>query len=408
MDFSDYIMFAWRNVKNNSLRTWLTMLGIFIGIATIVSLISLGQGMQDAITDRFSQLGVDKITFQNQQAFVGPPGSLVVDKLNDHDFRLMKQIKGMELVFGRLIRQEAVKFRDTIKFAPITSMPSDSKSFAVAQDALGLIADKGRLLRPNDIGKIVLGYDYGNKKIFDRILRPGDKLIIKGQTFAIVGIAKRLGTGMGEQFILMPEDDMKRILDIDDEWDMLIGQVEAGIDPVAVGEVLKKKVRRDRDLEEWEEDFNIQTPQELLESFGNILLVVQAVLVGIAAISLIVGGIGIMNTMYTAVLERTKEIGIIKSIGAKNSNVLIIFLVESGFLGFVGGIIGLGLGMCFSFLVEALSTFYFGTTILQASYPPYLIIGALLFSFGVGSFAGTFPAIQASKLQVVEALRYTK
>lgn len=408
MDFADFVTFAWRNIKHNSLRTWLTMIGIFIGIATIVSLISLGQGMQNAITDRFSQLGVDKITFQNQQAFTGPPGTLVVQKLNDHDFKLMEQTKGIKFVLGRLIRQEAAEFRDNIKFSTLISMPSDSEALDIAIDSLGLLADKGRLLRANDLGKIVVGFDYGDKKIFDRILRPGDKLTIKGEDFEIVGIAKRLGAGFGEQFILMPEDDMIRILDIADEWDILIGQVEQGIDPVYVGDLLERKIRRDRDLEEWEDDFTVQTPQELLDSYGNILIVVQAVLIGIAAISLVVGGIGIMNTMYTAVLERTKEIGIIKAIGARNSTVLIIFLVESGVLGLVGGIIGLLLGIGFSFIVETISTYYFGTTILQASYSAYLLIGSLLFSFGVGSFAGTFPAIQASRLQVVDALRYTK
>jgi len=408
MDFADFLSFSWRNIKNNSLRTWLTMIGIFIGIATIVSLISLGQGMQDAITERFSSLGADKIIFQSQQAFTGPPGTLAVRKLNDHDLNLMEDTRGFDIVFGRLLRQEKIKFKKKTVFAPLISMPDKNDQLDMAYEALNIKIGKGRLLKTTDSGKVLIGFDFGSKKIFDRTLRQGDKVTIKDKTFEIVGIIKRLGSGFGERFILMPQDDMKELIGVEDEWDAIIGQVKPGLDPIAVGEDLRRKVRRDRDQKTWEEDFAIRTPQEIIESFGNVLLVVQAVLVGIAGISLVVGGIGIMNTMYTAVLERTRQIGIIKSIGARNGTVMMIFLVESGLLGFVGGLIGVLLGMFFSLSVEALGAFYFGSSLINAAFPPSLLIGALLFSFIVGSFAGTLPAIQASRLKPVDALRYRK
>ena len=122
-------------------------------------------------------------------------------------------------------------------------------------------------------------------------------------------------------------------------------------------------------------------------------------------IAIIVGGIGIMNTMYTSVLQRTRDIGIMKAIGAKNSDILLIFLIESGILGLVGGAIGILIGVALSKLVE-FASFQSGITLFQAYFPWYLIAGALAFSFIVGVLSGILPARQASKLKPVDALRY--
>ena len=129
-------------------------------------------------------------------------------------------------------------------------------------------------------------------------------------------------------------------------------------------------------------------------------------MVGIAAISLLVGGIGIMNTMYTSVLERTREIGTMKAVGAKNSDILFLFLFESGLLGLVGGAIGVGIGLGLGKTAEYIATVQLGTNLLQASTDSWLIFGALLFSFIIGALSGVLPAMQASKLKPVDALRY--
>ncbi|MBI2047205.1 FtsX-like permease family protein [Candidatus Pacearchaeota archaeon] len=134
--------------------------------------------------------------------------------------------------------------------------------------------------------------------------------------------------------------------------------------------------------------------------------IVNAVLVGIAAISLLVGGVGIMNTMYTAVLERTREIGTLKAIGAKNSDVLLLFLFESGMLGLVGGAIGIVLGFGISKAAEYIAAAALGTGLLKASFSLALVAGALFFSFAIGALSGVMPAIQASRLKPVDALRW--
>jgi len=142
-----------------------------------------------------------------------------------------------------------------------------------------------------------------------------------------------------------------------------------------------------------------------LKSFQNIFGVIQAVLVGIAGISLIVGGIGIMNTMYTAVIERTKEIGTMKAVGARNSHILLIFLFESGLLGLVGGAIGIVIGYGLGKGAQYMATIGLGTDLLRAYFPWYLILGALVFSFLIGTLSGILPALQAAKLKPAEALR---
>ena len=142
-----------------------------------------------------------------------------------------------------------------------------------------------------------------------------------------------------------------------------------------------------------------------MESVSSILNIVRAVLVGIAGISLVVGGIGIMNTMYTVVLERTKEIGILKAVGASPKKILWLFVIESGILGLLGGAIGIIIGISISKFVEVVATQIFGSVLIQAEISGFLIFGSLSFAFIVGSFSGFLPALQASRLTPVEAFR---
>ncbi|HIE33536.1 MAG TPA: FtsX-like permease family protein [Candidatus Altiarchaeales archaeon] len=148
------------------------------------------------------------------------------------------------------------------------------------------------------------------------------------------------------------------------------------------------------------------TTEQVRETVNSILLVIQIVVIGIAAISLIVGGVGIMNSMYTSVLERTREIGVMKAIGARNSDIMLLFLIESGIIGLVGGIIGCLIGVGLAKGVEFVATQELSTAILKASITPGLIIGALIFSFMVGCISGLLPAKGAAEMNPIDALRY--
>ena len=220
-----------------------------------------------------------------------------------------------------------------------------------------------------------------------------------------MGILKKSGNPQQDQALVIPEASFREVADIPTAFDMIPVKISSGEDLNIVTEKIKKDLRKSRDVEEGKEDFTVETPGDILATLTTILMIVQGVLIGIAAISLLVGGIGIMNTMYTAVLERTREIGIMKATGARREQIMLLFLVESGFLGIFGGIIGVLLGLGISKLVETIAFQVYGSYLIQASFDQLVIIGALLFAFFVGAFSGLFPARQAAKLKPVDALR---
>ena len=167
---------------------------------------------------------------------------------------------------------------------------------------------------------------------------------------------------------------------------------------------MQKKIEKELKQKRDDTNFQVLTAAQIVEQINNVLGIVQVVLVGIAMISLIVGAIGILNSMYTSVLERTKDIGIMKAVGARNSDILKIFLIESGLMGFVGGIFGIILGIVVALIVGEIAS-NSGFLLLIKIEIPLLLFG-LLFSFLVGMISGTLPAYQASKLKPVDALRY--
>ncbi|MBT4135701.1 ABC transporter permease [archaeon] len=402
----DYFRLGFNNLRRRKLRSWLTMIGIFIGIAAVVSLISLGQGLQTAVTAQFATLSTDKLTIQNAGTGMGPPGSTAVEKLNDDDLKLIENTVGVELVIPRLLRMVKLEYNNAAKFTFATSVLEDKEKADLGYDALAIKTKEGRLIYSGDSGKVVLGQDLVKKSVFDKEVKVGKTIKIQGQEFEVAGILKKSGNFQVNGIVLLMEEDLKNILEIGDEWDLIVAQVEEPKEIKEVAEKIKRNLRRDRDLgEDDDDDFSVETPLEAVGAVTDIINSVNIVVVGIALISLIVGGIGIANTMYTSVIERKKEIGTMKAIGAKNSDVLSIFLIESGLLGLVGGIIGVLIGVGLSFGAASAANSALGIRIISVEVNFLLIISAILFSFLIGIFAGLIPSVQASKLRPVDALR---
>jgi len=402
---ADFFKLSLNNLRRRRLRSWLTMIGIFIGIAAVVGLISLGQGLQTAVTSQFATLSTDKLTIQNAGTGFGPPGSTVVEKLNEHDLKIIENINGVEYAIPRLVRIVKIEYNKVGKFKYIGDIPEDSELADVVYEAGDLKAKEGRLLRAGDSGKVVLGSNIVKKNEFGKKIEVGKKINIQGKDFEVIGILKKGSSFQVNDVVVMLSEDMKDLLDIDDEIDMIIAQVEEPKEIQEVAERIEKAMRKDRDLDLGEEDFSVETPLEAIGAVNDVLTSVNIVVVGIAMISLIVGGIGIANTMYTSVLERKKEIGTMKAIGAKNSDILMIFLIESGLLGLVGGLIGILIGIGLSLGVASIANNYFGTEIITVDISISLITAAISFSFLIGILFGVIPSYQASKLKPVEALR---
>ncbi len=406
----DYFKVGISNLFHRKLRSWLTMIGIFIGIAAVVGLISLGQGMKEAIGNVFLNIGADKlvVTAKSGLEFAGPPGSSAASNLTTHDMDVIKRVKGVELTGARLIKSAKLEFNKEVKFYFAASMPDDEDGRELITEVNRYEPEAGRLLKKGDKFKAFIGNSVANKGVFKKKnIELGNKIKINDVDFEVVGILKKSGNPQQDRVVIVPEDTLRQVLKIDKKKvDVIAVKVQKGVDVNKVADDIEKAMRRDRDLEIGKEDFEIQTPQQILETLDNILTIVQIVLVGIAAISLLVGGIGIANTMYTAVIERTKEIGVMKATGAQNRDILLIFMIESGLLGLVGGAIGIAFGIGLSKLVEFTAFKFLGTSLIKAFFPWYLIVGALLFSFLVGTLSGLLPARQASSLKPVDALRY--
>ncbi len=400
----DFFFLALNNLRRRQLRSWLTMIGIFIGIAAVVSLISLGQGLQDFITVQFEQLGGDKIIIQSKT--LGPPGSATSESLilTKEDLDLIKNVNDVESAEGVLIKTGPVKFKDEVKVGLVMGVSQEYLDLFGDIDSLKTI--EGRQLKDSDKSKVVVGYNHVFGDLWEKKAKVGDTLEIEGEGFKIVGVLKKQGNPYDDNSVWMQKDVLGELLSVQNEESQIIAKTKKNTDPEKVAEEIKRKLRKFRGEKEGQETFSVQTAGQLLESFQSIFGVVQAVLVGIAGISLLVGGIGIMNTMYTSVLERTKEIGTMKAIGAKNSHIMLIFLFESGLLGLIGGVIGVGIGLGLAKSAQYIAAAALGTDLLQASLNPMIFIGALSFSFVIGSLSGLLPAIQASKLRPVDALRY--
>lgn len=402
---SDFFNIIIKNLTNRSMRSWLTLLGIFIGIAAVVSLVALGDGLRDAITSQFSDAGTDKLVIQAQNIGFAPPGSTAVNKLTEDDVDAIRRIKGFKVVTYRLIRSTKFEFADTQTFSYVISMPEQSDERRLVESAMNLEAIEGRMLKSGDKNKVVLGHNYFTKDIFAKKPKVGNKILINDKEFSVIGFLNKMSNPQFNGIALLNEDAMKEALTLDDSVDLITGKVNNVNDIENVAERVKKELRKRRDVKEGEEDFSVETPKQAVEAFNTILNVVQAVIVGIAAISLLVGGIGIANTMFTSVLERRKEIGIMKAIGARNSSILTLFLLESGLLGLVGGVLGVVLGVIFAKLVEIIGNNFLVEGLIVAKFNPLLIIGALLFGFLIGTISGIIPAKQAANLPPVEALR---
>ena len=379
------------------------MIGIFIGIAAVVALISLGQGLQEYIEEEFEQLGSDKIIIRPKG--LGPPGSAGPNLiLTGKDLKVIENVRGVKWAMGFLIKQGQAIYKDEAGIGFATGIdPTESEQLAEIQT---WEIKEGRFLKEGDKYKVVLGYNHIYGDNWDRPMDIGSTIQVEGVDFKVVGVMEKIGNPIDDSLIYMTKEVLREILDVEDEESQILVKTAAGFEPSEVADTIERKLRRSRGEKEGQETFNVQTSEQLLDTFQNIFNVIQAVFVGIAAISLLVGGIGIMNTMYTSVLERTKEIGTMKAIGAKNSDILTLFLIESGLLGLVGGIIGILIGAGLGKGTEYIAAASIGTPLVRAVFPLWLIGGALAFSFGIGSASGILPAIQASKLRPAEALRY--
>jgi len=401
----DYLRLAFINLKHRGVRSWLTLLGIFIGITSVVALISLGNGLQLAVSSQFGVSSTEIISVQaGGIGFAGPPGSGVVNPLTIDDMEEIEKISSVERVLRRNLESGRLDYNDKAIFGYAINIP-DGEDRKFAYEILNGEAEVGRLLKDGDTNKVVLGNNFLTNKVgLDKPLRAGDSILLQGEKFEVVGILKKQGSFIFDNIVYMNEKPHQELFDYGDTVDIIGVQVKDESLMEKTKEEIEKVLRKTRKVKVGEEDFEVSTPEASLATVNSVLGGVQAFIVLVASLSILIGAIGIINTMTTSVMERRKEIGIMKSIGATNGQIFTQFLIESGLLGAVGGIIGAITGTLAGVAGTVALNDFIGAE-LQPEINISLILLAILGSFTIGAIAGIVPALSAAKENPVEALR---
>lgn len=386
MNIKSVTKMAFQSIFSNKMRTFLTMLGIIIGVFAVVVLISIGQGATSGVTESISSMGSNIISvniFGRRASF---------DYRDVNEFEKLEGVKSVTPVYTT---------NATVKYDLETVNVSITGGNENYMDINNYEIGSGRAINPVDV-------DYRNKvaviglttaeDLFGRD-NPIDKDIsINGEKYTVVGILKDKGSsimGDSNEIIIVPVTSLMRQSNIKTISTITI-QANSAEESVSAKENIEKYLL---DYFEDEDAYRVFSQDEMLETINEVTGMLTAMLGGIAGISLLVGGIGIMNIMLVTVTERTREIGIRKAIGAGRANILIQFLIESSVMSGVGGVIGASLGVAASYAVSNMMGITYSINIP-------VILGAFIFSLAVGVFFGLYPANKASKLKPVDALRY--
>lgn len=390
----EYVELTIKNLTFQKTRTFLTLLGIIIGITAIVALVSIGEGMTQAVNEQFDRLGADKI-FVASMVSAGGAG----EGLRDKDLNRIEKLPGVKVVIPVVTLIAGSEFKGEEKALPITGVPA-KEAEQVFSDAQAFRVLNGRWIGPGDRKKATIGYnihdDYYRVKV-----NVGDKIELQGNDIEVVGIFADTGDNDQNNRIFIDFDYLREIMNKGDEITSMVVRLDDVSKAEAVSIRIKEALEKNHDTS----SFVVLTSEQLVKQITDSFKVVQVVFGGIAAVSLIVGGVGIANTMIMNVMERTREIGIMKATGARRGHILTMVVVESGIIGIIGGSIGILMGYLISLGINVAAERYLGANVLSTAVTFQLAAFALGFSFFVGIISGIYPARHASKLDPIIALR---
>jgi putative ABC transport system permease protein len=396
----EIVTYSLRSLVHRKTRNLLTILSIFIGIATIFVFVSFGLGLFSYVNSFTTGSSADKITIMPKG--LGAPGIDDTFSLNDTDIRAIEKASGVYEATGMYSKAAQIKQSSITKYIFLIGYDPDKP---LIFELSNMNVSKGRFLKAGDSGKVVLGHNYQiENKIFPKAYDLNDEIEVQGKRLKIIGFMSEVGNPQDDSQIYVINNYFGDLYTSKVSYSMAIARVDTK-NIRQVVENVEKGLRNERGLQKGKEDFFVQSFQEMLNTYMTALNVIVYFVLLIALISVIVSAVNTANTMVTSVLERTKEIGVIKSIGARNSEVFKMFLFESGVLGLTGGIIGVILGFAFSSLAKKVLV-SLGWSFLSPIFPWYLFAGCILFATLTGALSGAYPAWQAAKVRPVDALRY--
>jgi putative ABC transport system permease protein len=407
MNIGPAILEALQSLAANKMRSGLTILGIVIGVGAVIAMIAIGRGAQNTITGSIQGIGTNLVfVFRGGSEDVRNPQPITLgDASAIADPFLAPSVSGVAPVLQGSAKVAFAGESTVTQVSGITPEYSTVRNYNVSE---GEFIGQEHILGQASV--VLLGTDVADK-LFGRMAGlVGETVRIEGQPFRVIGILEsRGGSGFSnedDQIMVPLTTAQTRLLrrSTRDRVDMLMVQaVSAQAVPQATEEIAQILRTRHR-TEIGADDFTILTQQDFLDTAQTITGVLTIFLGGIAAISLLVGGIGIMNIMLVSVTERTREIGLRKALGARKLDIMIQFLAESSVLSLIGGLVGIGLGWTISFVVGRIAAA--SNTDITPAIGIDIILLATLFSTAVGLFFGLYPANRAANLEPVEALRY--
>jgi putative ABC transport system permease protein len=410
---STYLKMGLNMLVHSKLRSWLTIIGIVIGIGSVVGILSLGDAMQEQVQSRLAEMDLTKITIspgysRASSNMPGPPGGgrggTTTDvELTKTDISALRGLDSIQYIEGEISGSEPVIYAAQNATLSITGVDPQVWKYMTT-----LETQSGRLLEPSDTYVAVIGSGVASG-VYDQEIGVNQVITINGKAVRVVGILSEEGEG-GDRSIYMPINGAVTVIDDaqEDVYDTIL--VKAKSEDLVDGlmeDIVDKLMISRHIAREDDRDFSVTASKSMAESVTEMTSSMTLFLGAIAAVSLLVGAVGIANTMFTSVLEKTKEIGTMKAIGAKNRDILMIFLFNSAMVGLVGGILGVILGACVSTLFPLLGLRMMGGGGDSGLYlAPDLMAFGLILAVMIGVISGVVPAYRASKLKPVDALRY--
>ncbi len=409
MKFIETVQYAAKSLHQRKMRSWLTILGIVIGIAAVVSLLAIGEGFNEQVSEQLGSLGSNTVfvtplsdSASSSAVFSGGPGSLATSgKLFQKDADRLERIAEIDVIARLLIGRASIGFKDKDISAQVSGIEP-----GVFEETTAIEIEEGRFLSSGDQKVAVIGASVAEDFFDNHKVGVNSFLTINDKKFRVIGILKKSGGGFGPTsqtdtgIYVLFEDAQDLFSDslAENEIGAIALTLKEGSDIDEVTDAITTEIAASHKVRTDDKDFSVINPKVIQERVGSILGLLTVFLGALAGISLLVGGVGIANSMFTSVIERTREIGVLKAVGATRDDILKIFIYESVFLGMAGGIGGVLVGSAIALLAQ-----FFGA---PAAIKLEILLFGIVFSSVVGLISGFIPARRAADLSPVDALRY--
>lgn len=408
------IKLAFKNLRSNIGRTLLSLLGIVIGVASVILVLSFGSGVKNYVTSQISSFGTDiiqvevkvpKVSQTSSANATGQVGGTTITTFKLDDAKRVAKLDNVDSWYAAIMSMQQTSYLDKKKqiliFGTTAGIAKADPNTKIAEGQMFTEEDDNSLKQVVVLGSALKEYYFGDKEAI------GKNIKIKGQTFKVIGILQERGMvtflNLDEIMYIPLQTVQKKLAGIDYLQSSVFKLKDMNKVDLTIAEATDIMRTRHNIKNPDDDDFAVSSIVQFLNILDTVFFAINALLLALTSISLVVGGVGIMNVMYVAVAERTFEIGLKKSVGAKNKSILAQFLAEAIFLTITGGAIGLFVGVLLTKGGEAVAA-YFGYPI-ELSITWWSLAIAVGFSALVGIVFGYYPARSASKLSPMEALR---